>query len=277
MKHWACGDVARITDIVDNRAADGFVAEHGLSLLIEHGDERILFDTGAGAALRPNAAKLGIDLDGMTRIVLSHSHDDHTGGLGGLAPKCPIHIGAGFDVPCFSKHADGSVHPLAVPPDARTVLAAADVRVGRQFSEIAKGIYLSGRIERTSGEDNGKSFYCDESCTERNYVLEEQALLTEDGVLVTGCCHAGIINTVQAFRRAVPHIAIRTIVGGLHLCHATDDEIERTGEFFGQLNLDRLVLLHCTGEAAGAKLKEMLSCPVVWGSAGSILILSKVK
>ena len=79
------------------------------------------------------------------------------------------------------------------------------------------------------------------------------------------------MNTVRTFRRAVPHIAIRAIVGGLHLCHATDNEIERTGNFLRQLNLDRLVLLHCTGEAAGAKLKEMLSCPVVWGAAGSIL------
>ena len=77
--------MTRITDIVDNRAAEGFVAEHGLSLLIEHGDERILFDMGAGAALRPNAEKLGVDLDGVTRMVLSHSHNDHTGGLGGLA------------------------------------------------------------------------------------------------------------------------------------------------------------------------------------------------
>ena len=113
---------------------------------------------------------------------------------------------------------------------------------------------MSGRSERTSGEDNGKSFYCDGSCTERNYVLEEQALLTEDGFLVTGCCHAGIMNTVQAFRRAVPHLAIRTIVGGLHLCHATDEEITQTGDFLKRLNLERLILLQCTGEAAGAKL-----------------------
>lgn len=94
-------------------------------------------------------------------------------------------------------------------------------------------------------------------------------MLTEDGVLVTGCCHAGIMNTVQTFRRAVPHLAIRTIVGGLHLCHATDGEIAQTGGFLKRLNLKRLVLLHCTGEAAGAKLKEMLSCPVVWGAAGT--------
>ena len=79
------------------------------------------------------------------------------------------------------------------------------------------------------------------------------------------------MNTVLAFRHAVPHIAIRTIVGGLHLCNATDEEIERTGDFLKRLNLERLILLHCTGEAAGAKFKEMLSCPVVWGSAGSIL------
>ena len=263
--------MTRITDIVDNRAAEGFVVEHGLSLLIEHGDERILFDTGAGAALRPNAAKLGLDLAGVTRIVLSHSHNDHTGGLGGLAPKGPIHVGDGFDRPCFSRQADGSVHSLAVPSDAKAVLAAADVRVGRRCGEIAKGVYLSGRIERMSGEDNGKSFYCNASCTERNYVLEEQALLTEDGVLVTGCCHAGIINTVLTFRRAVPDVAIRTIVGGLHLCQATDDEIERTGDFLNRLNLARLILLHCTGEAAGAKLKEMLSCPVTWGMAGSFV------
>ena len=54
--------MTRLTDIVDNRASDGFAAEHGLSLLVEHGDERVLFDTGAGAALRPNATKLGIYL-----------------------------------------------------------------------------------------------------------------------------------------------------------------------------------------------------------------------
>lgn len=269
--------MTRITDIADNRAAEGFVAEHGLSLLIEHGDERILFDTGAGGALRANAAKLGIGLGGVTRIVLSHSHNDHTGGLGGLAPKCPIHVGAGFDEPCFSRHADGSVHSLEVPPEAKSVLAAADVRVERQFGELAKGVYLSGRIGRWSGEDNGKSFYRDETCIERNHVLEEQALLTDDGVLVTGCCHAGIANTVGAFRRAAPHVAIRTIVGGLHLVHATDVEIERTGEFLGQLNLERLVLLHCTGEAAGAKLMEMLPCPVAWGLAGSVLDLAALK
>ncbi len=82
-----------LSDIV---MPDLTTAETESSLLIEHGDERILFDTGAGAALRPNAAKLGIDLGGVTRIVLSHSHNDHTGGLGGLAPNEEIAQTADF-------------------------------------------------------------------------------------------------------------------------------------------------------------------------------------
>ena len=77
---------------------------------------------------------------------------------------------------------------------------------------------------------------------------------------------------IQTSTRAVPHIAIRTIVGGLHLSHSTDGMIEQMGDFLRRLNLERLILLHCTGEVAGAKFMEMLSCPVVWGVAGSILI-----
>lgn len=263
--------MTRIIDIVDNRATDGFIAEHGLSLLIERGDERILFDTGAGTALHPNATKLGINLENVTRIILSHSHNDHTGGLGTLTPKSPIYIGKGFDVPCFSRHADGTIHSLEVPPQAHTVIATSDIRIISEFTMISDGIYLSGPIDRVTGEDNGKSFFCDKSCTKRNYVPEEQSLLTADGILVTGCCHAGIANTVKTFNRLAPHIPIRIIIGGLHLCHATNTEITYTRDFLSRLNLDKLILLHCTGETASSIFSSTLPYPVICGSAGTIL------
>jgi len=95
--------VTRIVDIVDNRAGDGLVAEHGLSLLVEHAAERILFDVGAGAALVPNARALGIDLGSITRVVLSHSHYDHTGGLATIRPACPVCVGGGIEAPSFSR------------------------------------------------------------------------------------------------------------------------------------------------------------------------------
>jgi 7,8-dihydropterin-6-yl-methyl-4-(beta-D-ribofuranosyl)aminobenzene 5'-phosphate synthase len=71
----------KITILVDNRAGDGLVAEHGLSMWIEAGDRKVLFDTGQGSALPPNAASLHVDFRETDAMVLSHGHFDHTGGV----------------------------------------------------------------------------------------------------------------------------------------------------------------------------------------------------
>ena len=86
------------------------------------------------------------------------------------------------------------------------------------------------------------------------------ALLLASGILITGCCHAGIINTVEACRKVRPDIAIRTIIGGLHLRHANEDRLERTASYLASLELERLVLMHCTGENAVKCLRSRLAC-----------------
>lgn len=264
--------MTRITDIVDNRAAEGFESEHGLSLWIEHGAERILFDAGAGGALLPNAERLGIDLASATRIVFSHGHYDHTGGLARLSPRCPVHVGTRFFAPCFSRHEDGSVHDISCPDASSAVLGAYQAIVDDAPSEIAPGVFLSGPIARASGEDYAKSFYSEEACRTPNRVPEEHALLTGDGVLVTGCCHAGIVNTVESVRASFPKVRIRVVVGGLHLLHASRDEVGRTADFLNTLGLERLVILHCTGDEAGGLLMKLVGCPSAWGRAGERLV-----
>ena len=260
--------MTEIIDLVDDRAAPGFVSEHGLSLWIRHGGERILFDTGAGGALAPNARTLGVDLGSASRIVLSHSHNDHTGGLAAVPVKCPVHVGRGFGAPCYSRHADGSVHSLAVPEASRRVLAASLSVVAPTFEEIAPGVFLSGAIVRGFGREGTSSFFRDAACTIPDSVSEEQTLLTDDGVLVTGCCHAGLVNTVRSFTSRPDAPRIRAIVGGLHLLHADGDELLRLADFLGSLELEKLVLLHCTGDAAVALLESHLACEVVRGRAG---------
>ena len=126
---------------------------------------------------------------------------------------------------------------------------------------------------RESGEDCGGHFFSDESCTTPNLIPEEQALLLASGLLITGCCHAGIINTVEACRKTCPDIAIRTIIGGLHLRHASGERLERTAAYLASLNLDRLVLMHCTGENAVEYLRSHLTCETATLPVGQSLNL----
>ena len=203
--------------LVDALAGPEYMPEFGLSLFIASDSRRILFDTGAGEALLPNATRMGLDLDSATDIVLSHGHYDHTGGLAKLAPppRTPVYVGRGIMDPCWSLHDDGSKHRITMPPESLCVLAKCQVHDIDAFTEIYPGVFLTGPIPRTSGEDCGGHFFSDEACTMPNLIPEEQALLLASGVLITGCCHAGIINTVEACRKARTDIAIRTIIGVL--------------------------------------------------------------
>ena len=249
--------------LVDTLTEAGYMSEFGLSLFIEANRHKILFDMGAGEALVPNAARMGLDLDSATDIVLSHGHYDHTGGLAKLVPppQIPVYVGRGIVEPCWSLHDDGTKHRITMPPESQAVLAKKClVHEINAFTEILPGMFLTGPITRKSGEDCGGHFFSDEACTTPNLIPEEQALLLASGVLITGCCHAGIINTVEACRKTRPDIAIRTIVGGLHLRHASEERLERTAAYLASLNLDRLVLMHCTGENAVEYLRSHLTC-----------------
>lgn len=255
---------ARIHCLVDTVAAPGYMPEFGLSLFIESDGHRILFDTGAGEALIPNAARMGIELNSASDIILSHGHYDHTGGLEGLAPppRIPVYAGRGVVEPCWSLHDDGTKHLLTMPTESQNILKRCRVCEIDAFTRIQPGVFLTGPIPRESGEDCGGHFFSDEACTKPNSIPEEQALLLDSGILITGCCHAGIINTVEACRKARPDIAIRAIVGGLHLRHADENRLERTASCLASLDLERLVLMHCTGENAADYLRSRLACAV---------------
>ena len=126
------------------------------------------------------------------------------------------------------------------------------------FTVIAPGLYLTGPIPRKSFEDPGGKFFHDKACTIPDIVSEEQALLTADGVLITGCCHAGIINTLEYCKSVHPEIKIRTIVGGLHLRHASEQRLAATAEYLLQSSVKELYLLHCTGSNAIEYLQTTL-------------------
>jgi len=262
----------KITVLVDNRSIPGFAAEFGLSLLLEHERETWLFDTGAGTALTCNLKQCGIPPEGIRKMILSHGHYDHSGGLAKLRPEeiwCCRGILAGH----YSRHADSSVHQIAMPEDSQTVFRKTRIHWTDHFLQLENGWFLTGPIPRHSGEDCGGDFYHDECCRTPDDVPEEQALLTPDGMLITGCCHAGIINTVEYCRKIHPEIPVRAVMGGLHLKNADPARLKRTAEFFRTSEIRNLYLLHCTGEAAVEYLQTELSgCRVLSPAPGESII-----
>ncbi len=255
-------DTATITVLVENHAEPPFEAEHGLALKIEYRNRTFLFDTGAGGTLLQNLAVLGIPPESFREIILSHGHSDHTGALHQLVSGNLRHV-PGVEKTRFSRHPGVPVRNIAMPPEAVSALPRFHRHEVTEFTGIGDGVFLTGAIPRTTSEDCGGPFFLDAAGSTPDPIADEQAMLLDCGVLIQGCCHAGIVNTLQFCRRHHPEIAVHTVVGGLHLLHAENARLQMTAEALRQSEVRQLFLMHCTGENAVAFLKkELPSCRI---------------
>lgn len=271
--------VMKLTVLADNLAEAPWVGEHGLALLLDHPAGQLLFDTGAGAALAPNGKLARLNPAELRQIVLSHGHFDHTGGVADLLPLAPqaeVYFGSGVEKVRYSHHPGRPVKELTFPKSGLSALCthpSDKLHSVATFTEIAPGLLLTGAIPRVTFEDCGGPFFLDEAATQPDTLEDEIALLTTSGALIQGCCHAGILNTLTHCMHCHPEIPVRTIVGGLHLLHASPERLEKTANALNQLSLERLILLHCTGEAAVDFLKTRLTCEVCVGQVGDSYLL----
>lgn len=172
----------RLTVLYDNEACPGFTGSWGFSALIETDTENLLFDTGwDGTLLLKNMEKAGIDPACITKLVLSHQHWDH---IGGLPEILCVNPGITVYVPSsFSENLKKEIKKRA------------------ELIEVKEAIEISDSIWST-GELGDK--------------IKEQSLVlgTEKGSYVlTGCAHPGIDKIMDA---ALCHGKIKGIIGGLH-------------------------------------------------------------
>ena len=247
--------------IVENNLPTPLIAEHGLAMLLEYAGQKILFDTGASDILTKNAEVLGIDFSEISAVVLSHGHNDHTGGLAHFSGDCAVFASASIDKRRFSIHADVPIRDISMPSNSVDKLKSMNWQKIDSFTEIFDGIFLTGTIPRESGEGTGGPFFLDEQGNVIDSISDEQALLFASGVLVQGCCHSGIINTLEYCKKCRPNIAIHTIIGGLHLLNASQDRLAQTAEYLNAYGIKKLYALHCTGQNAIEFLSE--KCPTI--------------
>ena len=265
--------------LMNDEAAPGWESEHGLSLLFETTGATLLFDTGTSPLVLENLHQMRIDPAQVTHLVLSHGHYDHTGGIAAVLPHLPhaeVFYGTGLERERFRQRDSEPPKVLTMPLECREALERLPASRRHELTAvtpISDFAYLTGPIPRFSGETTGGRFSLDAAGAIPDEITDEQALLFTSGVLVTGCCHAGIINTVEYCRKHLPEVPISVIIGGLHLLNADQARLNQTAEYLKRLNLKRLILLHCTGSSAAEYLKHELPFPVEWGKAGEQLDL----
>ena len=248
----------RITTLSENCADRGYLlAEYGLSIVVETDDVNILFDTGASISASYNADVLGIDLSKIDKVVLSHGHYDHTGGLRQILGKMgkEVEIIAHPDIWAAKySRSQGRKDRYNGIPFQRQELE----RLGANFNLTTKPVRITDSIMTTGEvpmvtdfeEIEPVFFVKQDSGWQPDKLLDDQALIinAEPGLIVIlGCAHRGPINTLYYAQQLTGVKSIHTVLGGSHLIHASEERIWLTIAALKELGVQRLGLCHCTG------------------------------
>lgn len=268
----------RVTVLVDNISdREDAPGEHGFSLWIEADETRILFDTGQSELLLRNAKALNVDLRKADMLVLSHGHYDHTGAVAAIVAKCKgitVYGHPGILLPRYSRQEDGTMKSVGCNREAGSALQSIfdTIRWVNKPTGIKAGFGLSGPIpRRTQFEDTGGAFYLDTAASRPDLIEDDLALwfLTPQGlVVITGCCHAGIVNTLTYIREIAQSQKVHAVIGGYHLLNASALRIALSGDLIASAGIDVIVPCHCTGATATGCLQERFGAKVVPGKVG---------
>lgn len=251
------------------------IAEWGFSVLIETESAKVLFDTGARKdTVLINSAALKIDLSNVRDVVLSHSHNDHINGLTTLRQTLKEKNEAALNTAWVAKQ---FFEPWKyVAPGIKGSSPADEIRkeyhrLGGTFHEVADlkylypGIAITGPIPRIYEEKNWPQGF-EKVKNERGELVEwtipdDQAVIvdTERGlIIITGCGHSGIINTIEYVLSKLGNRPIIAVIGGLHLHEAKEETVIWTGEKIKEYGVQSIIATHCTGIDVVYKWREIL-------------------
>jgi 7,8-dihydropterin-6-yl-methyl-4-(beta-D-ribofuranosyl)aminobenzene 5'-phosphate synthase len=268
------------------------IAEHGFSVLIkifsEGTSHTILFDTGLSAiGVVDNANRLGLKLTDVECVVLSHGHYDHFGGLAKVSKVIdreglPIIVHDDVFKTRGVINPDGSVRVYPRFPSENQITNAKYLRRKNPTLLGGKTILVSGEIPRkTDFEEGFKRHYVFSGgkWLPDPWIWDDQAVIInvkhKGLVVISGCAHAGIVNTTFFAQQVTGVSKIYSILGGFHLVGKDcEKRISQTVKMLHQLNPEIIVPMHCTGWRGKYAISKAMPQAFVWNSVGNLITLA---
>ncbi len=233
-----------ISILIDNVAGDRCLAEHGLSYLIRHDGQNILFDTGHSDAFLKNAETMGIDLEqDVSVIVLSHGHWDHGDGLRFIKDKKLITHPSVFLK--RYRQRDHSYIGLALNKDE--MASRFQLITSEKPYFITENIIFLGSIPRKNNYEAQSTTFIDEK-GEKDFVPDDSAMViihNNEIFLISGCAHAGICNTIEYAKEVVGISKVNLVLGGFHLKY-DDYQTKQTIQYIKGQKIKSIYPSHCT-------------------------------
>ncbi len=251
--------------IEERKGRSGLKSEHGLSLFLRSAQESWIFDCGQSEMVVANAMKMGLPLKSARGIILSHGHYDHTGGLKALLQSTgplPIYAHPGVFRERFRLKEGTPPVSIGVPFSRSELERTGGVfNLGEKPRSLSAGVYLSGEIPRLTYFEKGQSYLAVKEGEKfiPDPFEDEQLLIWKISgglVLITGCGHAGLINSIRQAGRLFPGEKIKAVVGGFHLHSTPPETLAEIVNGLREFSPEMIVAGHCTGAPAEKLLAE---------------------
>ena len=268
-----------VTILVDNQTFVDhyYYGEPGISYFIECDGKKLLFDVGYSRIFMDNALKMGIDVQDVDYLVLSHGHNDHTGGLEGFIKGRIENQRKEMDTspPILVAHPQTFYYKESHGGEENGSMIQLDTLEKHFFLNLTtkpywitdRLVYL-GEIQRSNNFENQEPFgqFLHKGNMEQDFMLDDSALVykaKEGLVILTGCAHAGICNTVEYAKKVTGEERIHRLIGGFHLQNPEGKLLEETIKYLKNQDIEEVYAGHCTdleskiALSQGLNIKEM--------------------